>query len=81
MTEEERKIEEKIMPWRFWLLLTLSLLLVVTFGLYIPVRFQHQALIHDMGSQGGMVKPGQHDGGHASSNVYHEESDVREGVA
>lgn len=82
MTEEERNIEEKIMPWRFWLLLTLSLLLIVTFGLYIPVRFQHQALLHDMDSQDGqMVMSDNHaDAGHAAS-VYHEESDIREGLA
>ncbi|MBI3495386.1 hypothetical protein HY065_02055 [Candidatus Berkelbacteria bacterium] len=78
MTEEEKKvessslqeqeIEKKIMPWRFWLLITLSLLLIVTFGAYLPLRFQFEGMMH------GMVH-----GGHAA--MYQEENTITSGLA
>jgi hypothetical protein len=44
MTEEEKKIEQKIMPWRFWLLVILSAFLIVTFASYLPLHFQQSAM-------------------------------------
>lgn len=43
MTEEERKIEEKIMPWRFRFFVVVSLLLILTFVYYLPTRFLYNA--------------------------------------
>ncbi len=41
MTEEEKKIEQRLMPLRFWLFVTLSALLIITFVYYLPLRFLH----------------------------------------
>lgn len=51
--QEERKpqetpvSEEQLMSWRFWFLVVLSMLLFITFVLYLPLRFRHQSLISD----------------------------------
>lgn len=79
MTEEEKKIEQNIMPWRFWLFALLSAFLVVTFILYLPMRFQYQGIVHDMGDKGGQIMAGGHM--EHGANIYHEESDIREGLA
>lgn len=86
MTDEEKKIEQHILPWRFWLSVVLTGFLIVTFGLYLPMRFQYNALtgIHaDMDGMPDMhdvMIGGEHDDGHGSS-AYHEAKDVREGLA
>lgn len=39
--------EEQLMSWRFWFLVVLSMLLFITFVLYLPLRFRHQSLMPD----------------------------------
>ena len=48
MTDEEKKIEQRLMPWRFWLLTLLSVSLVVFFVYYLPLRFMFNAMIMHM---------------------------------
>lgn len=44
MNEEENKnTREEHSRWRFWFLLSFSLLLIITFVYYLPLRFLHQA--------------------------------------
>ena len=43
---EEKKCEEKIIHWRFWLFFTLSASLVIIFGFYLPLNFQNQGMSH-----------------------------------
>lgn len=74
MTDEEKKIEQKIQPWRFWFSVVLTGLLIVTFALYLPMRFQYNATT-DMDMHGAM--PGDEHG----SSAYHEARDVREGLS
>lgn len=54
MTEEEKSTQEvnhpnedQLMSWRFWFLVVLSVLLFITFVLYLPLRFRYQSLISD----------------------------------
>lgn len=79
MTGEEKKIEERIMPWRLGFVMAFSLFLVVTFVYYLPLRFQHQAVEHMAGEMpmGAMME--EHaDEAHVA--IYHEETEVREGL-
>ncbi len=46
MTEEEKKIEQKILPWRFGVVLSVSAFLFVTFILYLPMRFLYTMTMH-----------------------------------
>lgn len=79
MNEEEKRIGQKLMPYRFWLFLVLSAFLIVTFVFYLPLWFQHQAVphgsieIHDDGIRAMHEEHG--------AAVYHEESEAREGLA
>ena len=43
LTPEEKTVESRLMPWRFWFLVILSVFLFVTFVLYMPVRFLHKS--------------------------------------
>lgn len=74
MIEKEIKIEERVMPYSFWLFASLTALLIITFVYYLPLRFQHQAEEH-MGEQMGGAM---HEMQEAAN---HEESEVREGLA
>lgn len=56
MTEEEKQLEKKLMPWRFWFLVVFSLLLIVTFVYYLPLRFRHSVMEH------GAEESGMHTG-------------------
>lgn len=67
------------MPWRFWLFALLSAFLIVTFVLYLPMRFQYQGILHNMGDQGGQMMAGDH--AEHGAGIYHEESDIHEGLA
>ncbi len=64
--EQERIIEKRILPWRFWLSVLLSAFLIVTFGFYLPMRFQYQGMMESAMS-------------HAV--VSHEENEVTSGIA
>jgi len=62
--------------WRFWFLISFSAFLVVTFGLYLPLRFQHQAVERGAPHAAGGEAPGMH-----AAAQYHEEGEVAEGIA
>jgi len=86
MTEEEKKNEQRILPWRFWFSVVLTAFLMVTFALYLPMRFQYTALTGVHGEMNGMpdmhgvmMSGGGHDE-HAPS-LSHEAVDVREGLS
>lgn len=76
--ELEQKIEQRLMPYRFWLFAAVSAFLVVTFVYYLPLRFQHQSEAMDADEH--MMTEGMMQGEHGGS-AYHEESEVREGLA
>jgi len=48
-TPEDIQAEEKVMRWQFWFLVILSVLLFVTFVLYLPLRFRYQSFLHEAG--------------------------------
>ena len=66
--EQERVVAQRMLPWRFWLSVVLSAFLVVTFGFYLPMRFQYQGMLES-------AMP------HAHSTQSHEENEVRSGIA
>ena len=66
--EQERVVAQRILPWRFWLSVLLSVFLIVTFGFYLPERFQYQGIIES-------VMP------HAHDAQSHEENEVTSGIA
>lgn len=84
MTDEEKKIEQKVQPWRFWFSVVLTGFLIVMFGLYLPMRFQYNALtgVHaQMGEMQDMhdaMTGERHD--ERGASAYHEAKDVREGL-
>lgn len=66
------------MPYRFWLFAALSALFIVTAVYYLPLRFRHQAgMPHGQPHAGKEVSP---PGNHGAA-AYHEEEDVKEGLA
>ncbi len=83
MTDEEKKIEQKIQPWRFWFSVVLTGFLIATFVLYLPMRFQYNALTHvEMDEMPGMrnaMMGGEHS--ERGSSLPHEAKDVREGLS
>lgn len=79
MIEEEKKIEERVQPYRFWLFAALSAFFVLTFVYYLPLRFRHAAVTEEGMHGGEMMMPA---GGHGETGggLYHEEGEVREGL-
>ena len=86
-TEEEKKIEENIIAWRFWFNVVFSLFLIVTFVYYLPLRFRHSAMSTE-GMRGDEMMNGEEmmhreempgEAEHAA--LYHEEGEVKEGLA
>lgn len=85
MTEESNKTESQKQNSQFWFLLTFSLLLIVIFVLYLPLRFRSEVSKDDhhhhpevttnqmMSDDHGMIA------GHAHAEVYHEEGEVKAG--
>ncbi len=74
MIEEEKKSEAYLMPWRFGFAIAFSLFLIVTFIYYLPLRFVHR--IDEPEAMHGVA------GGEAVAEaIYHEEGEVREGLA
>ena len=48
MAEIKKTVEnKKSTPWRFWFLVTFSVLLVVIFVFYLPLRFEHSVGTRD----------------------------------
>lgn len=61
MTEDEKNIERRIMPWRFWFFVVLSLLLGITFIWVLPDLFiNHTSFNHPVAqsTQGTQNMPG-----------------------
>ena len=81
MNEEERKIEQKFLPWRFWFSAALTAFLVVTFVYYLPLRFQHAGVEPREGMHGGDMTMEMMDE-HRGAAQHHEEMEVLgEGLA
>jgi cytochrome c-type biogenesis protein len=93
MTDATEKTNAKrTLPYLFWNSITLSLLLIVLFGYTLPQRFLHQTAVHaqeemtrsmDSGQvqhmeEGGMMMDGH--GDEHEATLYHEETDVKEGI-
>lgn len=77
MTEEEKNIEKKNLPWRFWFSAVLSAFLVVTFVYYLPLRFFLKATLPEMHTEApGIVGIHKEHG----SSIPHEEADIKEGL-
>lgn len=64
MTDDEKKIEQQVLPWRFWFSVALTCLLIAIFGWYLPMRFQYNALTMS----------------HTHQTVEYEATDVRSGL-
>lgn len=63
-TKVELKVERRLMNYRFWLFVTLSLLFIITFVYYLPLRFQSSEGDHtDM--MGDQAHNGAINNGHA----------------
>ena len=79
MAEENQKEKNDSLKFHFWFLVSFSLFLIVTFALYLPLRFEYKAF-RDMGDP---MMGDEHDDGAIGHdrNVYHEEGSVREGVS
>lgn len=75
MTDEERNIEERVMPWRLGFAIAVSLFLIVTFIYYLPLRFVN--MIGEPEAMHGAI-PGEAEHG---ASQYHEEGEVAEGLA
>lgn len=71
--------EKEALRWQFWFLVSFSLLLVVTFIYWLPLRFFHQAG-EDMEMQ-MMDEIGEHPEEAHGLSQYHEEGEVREGLS
>lgn len=82
----DKETTKRTLPYLFWNFVTLSLLLVIFFGYYLPFRFLAQAQGHGqemtkqemMEHMDGQVTGGE-PGGHTS--LYHEEGEVKSGLA
>lgn len=66
-TKIELKVERRVMGYRFWLFVTLSLLFIITFVYYLPLRFQsngddHVDMMND--TMNGHANNGAMDNGH-----------------
>ncbi|MBI1839019.1 MAG: hypothetical protein HYR95_01825 [Candidatus Colwellbacteria bacterium] len=90
---ETKNIESRVSPWRFWLFLSISLLLILTFVRVLPDRFLRNATAdmdeHMMDNQmdemekamhGGMMNGGMMNDHDEHAADYHEEPDVVEGL-
>lgn len=81
--------------WHFWFLVSFSLFLVVTFVYYLPLRFRYAAekdehgemreMMHDEGMEQmmreGEMEPMMHQEDEHREAAYHEEEDIKEGLA
>lgn len=65
--------------YRFWFAVVFTAFLAVTFGLYLPMRFQYKEITHDMGGQAGHMMADNH-AGHGVG-AYHEEADIQSGLS
>jgi cytochrome c-type biogenesis protein len=78
--EDERRKEIAKMPLRLGFTLATSLLLIVTFVYYLPLRFEHQASEKPIAMPEGIIHMEEGQAGHGAAR-YHEESEIKEGLA
>lgn len=81
LAEEEKKIEARVTPYRFWLFATLSLLLAVTFIWVLPDRFLNHTRRDD--GHDGVEESGLEAmfGGEVHGGAVHHEGGVSSGLA
>ncbi len=83
---EDKKIEQKVMPWRFWFFVVTTFLLFVTFVLYLPTRFERNFLkgqdhmMEEMPHMDDEMMDMMHGDEHGGA-VFHEEGEIEEGLA
>ena len=75
---EEIKIEARVMPYRFWLIVALSVLLILLVTWVLPDRFLNHTVRGHMSEEQEEQMP--HIEEHGGS-LYHEEADIREGLS
>ncbi len=77
-------IELETTRWNFWFLASFSLLLIVTFVYYLPLRFRYQTITSDHGEEMDAhmenTTMDDHSAGHGRYEV-HEEDKITEGIA
>jgi len=90
LADPEKVVENKVVAWRFWLNILLSVLLVITFVYYLPLRFLYNATfgMEQHKEQTGMMTQTE---GHVMDQTgmmtstmghgeYHEEGEIKEGL-
>src|SRR3989344_5085060 len=77
LPEEEKKTEYRMMPWRFWFLVVLSLLLAQLVIYTLPTRFFYQSMV---GEDNHLDNPMTEEDSTHSPAAIHEETEVREGL-
>lgn len=84
MNDDQKNIDDKFRQWHYWWLVTFSLLLIITFVYYLPLRFLYQATTDDhdemVDDHMEMMDGEDMHGGHGET-VFHEEEDIKEGIA
>src|SRR3989338_1302934 len=90
---DQNSINDKLRQWHYWWLVTFSLLLVVTFIYYLPLRFLYHTTtdehMEDISADNhgdvidahidDMSRGDGHDSGHGET-VFHEEGDILDGL-
>lgn len=81
--DQEIKTEERIMPYRFWLFIALSLLLILTFTWVLPDRFLNHTFQKEEHMMPGeqMMEGAVHEEDEEHKVLYHEEGEVKAGLA
>ena len=78
MTPEEKKLKKEALRWHFWFAVSFSLFLIVPFALSLPLRFLHQVGVNEEVTTAHVDEEGANHHGNAQ---YHEENEVKEGLA
>ncbi len=84
LSDEANKCESRIQSWRLWCAVALTLLLGLIFIWVLPDRFLNHTFEHTlpMSMDANMLKEMPHGNERGmGASVYHEEQDVREGLA
>lgn len=81
----EKESAKKTLPYHFWTIVSVSMVLILVFGYVLPHRFREQAQAHGMEETmdehmegAGMMEDPSHAGNHES--FYHEEGEVTDGI-
>ncbi|MDP3771890.1 MAG: cytochrome c biogenesis protein CcdA [bacterium] len=82
LSEEDKKCEERILPWRLWLNVSLSVLIALVVIRVLPDRFLNQFGFIDAPMENVLVHEDKHgEGGEHSAAVYREAKDVQMGLS